>query len=127
MVFLGRVFKLLMTYIRASREKRFSNLAHMNLPYAKAATGALPQTLPKAPGPFGNPFFVSIQQVVATCSSMIRSRESLTDGIEWLQPFYAQKKLENDEDLFSREGNGFPKGQGSFGGVWGKAPIGAFA
>jgi hypothetical protein len=32
------------------------------------------------------------------------------------------KKLENDECLFSKEGKGFPKGQGSFGGVWGKAP-----
>jgi hypothetical protein len=87
---------------------------------------ALPRTLPKDPWPFGNPFFVSIQQVVAICSSMIRSRESLTAGIEWLQPFYAQKKLENDEYLFSREGNGFPEGT-PFGGVWGKAPVGAFA
>jgi hypothetical protein len=92
-----------------------------NSPYAKS-TGALPQTPPKGV-PFGNPFFVSIQQVAATCSSMIRSSESLTAGIEWLRPFYAQKKLENDEYLFSRKGNGFPKGQRSFGGVWGKAPV----
>jgi hypothetical protein len=35
--------------------------------------------------------------------------ESLTAGIEWLQPFYAQKKLENDEYLFSREGMGFQR------------------
>jgi hypothetical protein len=53
---------------------------------------------------------------------MIRFSESLTAGIEWLQPFYAQKKLENDEYLFSREGNGFPKGI-PFGGVWGKATV----
>jgi hypothetical protein len=31
-------------------------------------------------------------------------------------------KLENDEYLFSREGNGFPKGM-PFGGVWGKALV----
>jgi hypothetical protein len=93
----------------------------MNSPYAKAATGASPQTPPKGV-PFGNPFFVSIQQVAATCSSMIRSCESLTASIEWLQPFYAQKKPENDEYLFSREGNGFSKGT-PFDGVWGKAPV----
>jgi hypothetical protein len=57
---------------------------------------------------------------------MIRSCESLTAGIEWLQPFYAQKKLENDEYLFSREENGFPKGT-PFGGVRGKASVAAFA
>jgi hypothetical protein len=90
-------------------------------PYAKS-TGALPQTPPKDPWPFGNPFFVSIQQVAATCTSMIRGSEPLTAGIEWLQPFYAQKKLENDEYLFLREGNGFPKGT-PFGGVRGKAPV----
>jgi hypothetical protein len=53
---------------------------------------------------------------------MIRRSESLTAGIEWLQPFYAQKKTENDEYLFSIEGNGFPKGT-PFGGVWGKATV----
>jgi hypothetical protein len=71
--------------------------------------------------PLETRFFVSIQQVAATCSSMIRTCESLTSGIEWLQPFYAEK-LENNEYLFSREGNGFPKGT-PFGGVWDKAPV----
>jgi hypothetical protein len=50
---------------------KLASYALMLSPYARG-TGALPRSPPKDHWPFGNPFFVSIQQVVAICSSMIR-------------------------------------------------------